>query len=140
MATDPTSHTRADLPLWPTLRRFLPYLWPVGETRLKARIIGAMLLVIASKLVQVFGAAYTLKYAVDRMASGDRSLATLVMLLVIGYAASRFATTLFDNLRNVTFERVGQEATRRLAATVFRHLHQLSDRKSTRLNSSHMSI
>ncbi|HEU4961295.1 MAG TPA: ABC transporter ATP-binding protein/permease [Sphingomonas sp.] len=130
MPPDPTAHTRADQPLWPTLKRFLPYLWPAGETGLKARIVGAMLLVIASKLVQVFGAAYTLKYAVDRMAQGtmggDRSLAMLVVLLVVGYAASRFATTLFDNLRNVTFERVGQEATRRLAATVFGHLHQLS--------------
>jgi ATP-binding cassette subfamily B protein len=126
MATDPTTTTRVDQPLWPVLRRFLPYLWPAGETRLKARIVGAMLLVLASKLVQVFGAAYTLKYAVDRMAAGDRSLAMLVMLLVVGYAASRFATTLFDNLRNVIFERVGQEATRRLAATVFGHLHQLS--------------
>ena len=60
-------------------------------------------------------------------ASGaERNAATLVMLLVAGYAASRFATTLFDNLRNVLFERVGQDATRRLAAGVFRHLHQLS--------------
>ena len=130
MPPDPTTHTPADQPLWPTLKRFLPYLWPAGETGLKARIVGAMLLVVASKLIQVFGAAYTLKYAVDRMAQGtmggDRSLAMLVMLLVIGYAASRFLTTAFDNLRNVTFERVGQEATRRLAATVFRHLHQLS--------------
>ncbi len=126
MPPDPASHTRADQPLWPTLRRFLPYLWPAGEARLKLRIIGAMLFVLASKLVQVFGAAYTLKYAVDRMAAGDRGVATLVILLVIGYAAARFSTTLFDNLRNVVFERVGQEATRRLASGVFRHLHQLS--------------
>ena len=126
MPPDPTSRTRADQPLWPTLRRFLPYLWPAGEARLKLRIVGAMLLVLASKLVQVFGAAYTLKYAVDRMAAGDRGLATLVILLVTGYAAARFSTTLFDNLRNVVFERVGQEATRRLASRVFGHLHQLS--------------
>src|SRR3546814_943684 len=85
-----------------------------------------MLLVLVSKLVQVFGSAYTLKYAFDRMAAGDRGLATLVILLVVGYAAARFSTTLFDNLRNAVFERVGQEATRRLAARVFRHLHQLS--------------
>ncbi|GGB27004.1 ABC transporter ATP-binding protein [Sphingomonas metalli] len=115
-----------DQPLLPTLRRFLPYLWPAGEPMLRARIAGAMLLVLASKLVQVFGAAYTLKYAVDRMASGDRSAVTLVMLLVAGYAAARFGTTLFDNLRNAVFERVGQDATRRLAADVFRHLHGLS--------------
>ncbi|WP_271299917.1 ABCB family ABC transporter ATP-binding protein/permease [Sphingomonas sp. CV7422] len=124
--TDPTSHTRADQPLLPTLCRFLPYLWPAGQPALKARIVGAMMLVVMSKLVQVFGAAYTLKYAVDRMAVGDRGVATIVILLVVGYAASRFSTTLFDNLRNAVFERVGQDATRRLAANVFRHLHGLS--------------
>ncbi len=112
-------------PLLPTLRRFLPYLWPVGEPVLRARIVVAMLLVVASKAVQI-GGAYPLSWAVDRMSTGDRSLATLVMLLVLGYVAARFATTLFDNLRNVVFERVGQDATRRLAAQVFRHLHQLS--------------
>src|SRR3954468_4616931 len=108
MPPDPTTHTRADQPLLPVMRRFLPYLWPAGEAGLKARIVGAMALVLVSKLVQVFGAAYTLKNAVDRMASGDRSMATLVVLLVLAYAGSRFATTLFDNLRNAVFERVGQ--------------------------------
>ncbi len=118
--------TRADQPLLPTLRRFLPFLWPAGQPRLKVRIVVAMLLVVASKLIQVFGAAFTLKYAVDAMAGNNRSALTLVVLLVIGYAASRFGTTLFDNLRNAVFERVGQDATRRLAARVFRHLHALS--------------
>jgi ABC-type transport system involved in Fe-S cluster assembly fused permease/ATPase subunit len=60
------------------------------------------------------------------MAGNDRGALTLVVLLVVGYAASRFGTTLFDNLRNAVFERVGQDATRRLAARVFRHLHALS--------------
>jgi len=113
-------------PLLPTLRRFLPYLWPAGEPMLRVRIAAAMGFVLLSKLVQVFGAAYTLKYAVDRMATGQRGAATLVILLVVAYAASRFSTTLFDNLRNAVFERVGQDATRRLAADVFRHLHGLS--------------
>ncbi|VVS96214.1 ATM1-type heavy metal exporter [Sphingomonas sp. EC-HK361] len=121
-----TSEPSRDQPLLPTLRRFLPYLWPAGAPRLKVRIVAAMLFVVASKLTQVFGAAYTLKYAVDRMASGDRSVATLVILLVVGYAAARFSTTLFDNLRNAVFERVGQDATRRLAGHVFAHLHRLS--------------
>lgn len=118
--------TRPDRPLWPTLRRFLPYLWPAGAPMLRLRIVGAMLLVVASKLVQVYAAAYTLKWAVDRMAAGSRDSAWLVIALVLGYAGARFGTTLFDNLRNAVFERVGQEATRRLATTVFRHLHQLS--------------
>jgi ATP-binding cassette subfamily B protein len=126
MPPDTYTFTRADQPLLPTLRRFLPFLWPAGQPKLKARIVVAMLLVIASKLVQVFGAAFTLKYAVDRMAGNDRGALTLVVLLVVGYAASRFGTTLFDNLRNAVFERVGQDASRRLAAQVFRHLHALS--------------
>ncbi|WP_375393185.1 ABCB family ABC transporter ATP-binding protein/permease [uncultured Sphingomonas sp.] len=123
---DPTPISKTDPPLWPTLRRFLPYLWPAGEPVLKARIIGAMTLVVCSKLVQVYGAPFALQGAVDGMARGDRSAATLIVALVVGYAAARFGSTLFDNLRNAVFERVGQDATRRLAAEVFRHLHQLS--------------
>jgi ATP-binding cassette subfamily B protein len=116
----------AERPLLPTLRRFLPYLWPPGEPILKLRIVTAMLLVVASKVTQVYVSAYTLKWAVDRMAQGQRSAVWIVIALVAGYAGARFATTLFDNLRNAVFERVGQDATRRLAVTVFRHLHQLS--------------
>ena len=122
LATSPSS----ERPLLPTLRRFLPYLWPADAPALRARIVGAMSLVVLSKVVQVYGAAYSFKYAVDHLSHGDRGAAALVMLLVAGYAAARFSTTLFDNLRNVLFERVGQDATRRLAAQVFRHLHQLS--------------
>ncbi|PMZ49085.1 metal ABC transporter permease, partial [Pseudomonas sp. FW306-2-11AC] len=85
-------------------------------------IVGAMLLVAVSKVTQVYVSAYTLKWAVDRMAQGDRSAMWIVIALVLGYAGARFATTLFDNLRNAVFERVGQDATRRLAASVFRHL------------------
>ena len=33
---------------------------------------------------------------------------------------------LFDNLRNAMFEKVGQDAARRLAGKVFRHVHELS--------------
>ena len=121
-----TETPSVERPLLPTLRRFLPYLWPADAPLLRLRIVGAMTLVVASKLVQVYCVAYSLRYAVDRMAKGDRSGAWIVVALVLGYAAARFSTTLFDNLRNTVFERVGQEATRRLAASVFRHLHRLS--------------
>ena len=121
-SSEPTS----DQPLLPTLRRFLPYLWPAGQTGLKIRIVGAMTLVLMSKLVQVYGAPFALQGAVDAMAPNSRTATSLVVWLVVGYAAARLGTTLFDNLRNAVFERVGQDATRRLAAQVFRHLHGLS--------------
>jgi ATP-binding cassette subfamily B protein len=123
--SDPTTRS-IERPLGPTLRRFLPYLWPADAPGMKARVAGAMALVIASKLVQVYGAPFALQGAVDGMASLPRSPATLVILLVVGYAVARFGSTLFDNLRNTVFESVGQEATRRLASQVFRHLHDLS--------------
>src|SRR5205085_6356616 len=50
----------------------------------------------------------------------------LAMALVLAYAGGRFAGVLFDNLRNAIFERVGQDAARRLAENVFRHVHRLS--------------
>lgn len=122
----PAAPTTPTEPLWPTLRRFLPYLWPKHEAGLRLRIVLAMLLVVATKLVQVFGAAYTLKFAVDRMAGPRDGAVWIVVGLVAAYALSRFLGTLFDNLRNAVFERVGQDAARRLSADVFRHLHRLS--------------
>jgi ATP-binding cassette subfamily B protein len=109
-----------------TLRRFLPYLWPKDSRALKARIIGAMVFVLLSKITQVYGVSYSIKGVVDRTALGDRSAINLIILMVIGYAAARFGGTFFDNVRNVIFERVGQTATARLAGNVFAHLHTLS--------------
>jgi len=109
------------------LRRFLPYLWPAGEPLLRLRIVMALLLVVASTLVQFFGAPFAFQAAIDGMGGHAKAGATsLIILLVLGYAAARFSSTLFDNLRNAVFEKVGQDATRRLAASVFRHLHHLS--------------
>ncbi|MEH3100347.1 ABCB family ABC transporter ATP-binding protein/permease [Sphingomonas adhaesiva] len=123
----PLSATSASVerPLLPTLRRFLPDLWPSDAPGMKLRVVGAMALVVASKLVQVYGAPFALQGAVDGMTVPTTPV-SLIVLLVVGYAAARFGSTLFDNLRNTVFERVGQEATRRLAARVFRHLHRLS--------------
>ena len=121
-----TTMRSSERPLLPTLRRFLPYLWPKDSPGTRARVAGAMALVVCSKLVQVFATPFALQGAVDAMAPGSRSAATLAVLLVLGYAAARFSSTLFDNLRNTVFESVGQEATRRLASRVFRHLHRLS--------------
>lgn len=109
-----------------TLRRFLPYLWPKGQAGLKLRVVGALLLVVLSKLVQVYGAPFALQNAIDTMSAGSRDALWLVVALIVGYATARFGATLFDNLRNMVFERVGQDAARRLSGTVFRHLHGLS--------------
>jgi len=105
------------------LWRFLPMLWPKGEAELRARVVVAVLLVLAGKAVGLAGP-YALKLAVDRM-SGHAAFA-IVAGLVLAYAAARFGGVLSDNLRNAVFEKVGQDAARRLAGKVFRHVHDLS--------------
>ncbi len=106
------------------LLRFLPMLWPKGEAELKARVVGAVLLVLAGKAaVLIMPFAY--KAVIDGM-SGAKAAAGVVFGLVLAYATARFAGVLSDNLRNAMFEKVGQNAARKLAGQVFRHIHDLS--------------
>ena len=107
------------------MRRFIPYLWPKDAPGLRGRIVLAMLLVLASKAVQL-SMGFVYGQAIDRMTPGLEPQVLLPIALVAAYAGARFSGVLFDNLRNVVFERVGQDATRRLAEHVFGHLHQLS--------------
>lgn len=112
---------------WRTLQRFLPYLWPRDNRALRWRIVAACTLILVSTGVQL-ALPYALKWAVDAMnTSGPRAI-QFVMLTVLAYGAGRFAGVAFDNLRNIVFERVGQDATRHLAENVFARLHRLSMR------------
>jgi ATP-binding cassette subfamily B protein len=106
------------------LWRFLPMLWPKGQLELKLRVIAAMVLVLAGKAA-VLLMPFAYKAVIDRM-SGPRVGIAMVAALVAAYATARFAGVLSDNLRNALFEKVGQDAARRLAGTVFRHVHDLS--------------
>lgn len=107
------------------MRRFLPYLWPRDYPALRVRIIFAFLLVGLSKAVQ-FAMGLLYGAAIDRMAPGMEAGVAIAIALVIAYAGARFGGVFFDNMRNVIFERVGQESTRALAENLFAHLHRLS--------------
>ncbi|MBB6123664.1 ABCB family ABC transporter ATP-binding protein/permease [Sphingobium subterraneum] len=112
-------------PVWATLKRFFVYLWPADAPALRARVVLSMLLVLAGKATGLL-MPFAYKAAIDRMAPGMEPAVGLAMALVGAYALARFGSVAFDNVRNVVFERVGQEATRRLADHVFIHLHRLS--------------
>lgn len=107
------------------LRRFVPYLWPRDHPALKRRIIIAMFLVLLAKTTTLT-LPYVYKRAVDAMTTPANEAAMAAMAFVVAYALGRLSAVVFDNLRNITFERVGQEATRSLAEDTFRRLHQLS--------------
>jgi ATP-binding cassette, subfamily B, heavy metal transporter len=114
-------------PDFAVMRRFLPYLWPKDQPGLRVRIVIALLLVVVSKLIQ-FSMGWVYGQAIDRMTPGLEGGVTIAIALVAAYAGARFGGVLFDNLRNIVFEKVGQDATRRLAENVFGHLHNLSMR------------
>ncbi|WP_343344842.1 ABC transporter ATP-binding protein/permease [Sphingomicrobium sp. XHP0239] len=119
-----SSQDKGDLRI---LLRFLPMLWPVGETGLRVRVVISVLLVLASKGIEI-AVPYFYKYIIDGMsADADAPQVALSILLglVAAYASTRLVGTLFDNLRNSIFERVGQDAARKLSSGLFRHLHAL---------------
>ena len=66
-----------------------------------------------------------LKEVVDGL-DRDAAVVAVPFALLVAYGALRFSNTLFAELRDVVFVRVTQRAIRRIALTVFRHLHSLS--------------
>jgi ABC-type transport system involved in Fe-S cluster assembly fused permease/ATPase subunit len=113
-------------PGFAALKRFLPYLWPEGEPALRARVVLSLLLVVVSIGITTLVMPLAYGAAIDRMTAGMEPAAAIAIALVAAYALARFGGVLLDNMRNGLFERVGQDATRRLAETTFRHLHDLS--------------
>jgi ATP-binding cassette subfamily B protein len=123
---DDDGKTGAREPGFGALRRFLPYLWPAGEPALKARVLLSLALVIVSIGITTLVMPLAYGAAVNRMTVGMEPAWRVAVALIAAYAGARFGGVLFDNMRNGIFERVGQDATRRLAETTFRHLHDLS--------------
>ncbi|MBD1205580.1 MAG: ABC transporter ATP-binding protein/permease [Rhodobacteraceae bacterium] len=112
-----------------TIRRVLPYLWPEGEAWVKRRVVAALLMLVAAKLVSV-STPYFYKQAVDALAGETPDTGTLLGLTAVGltvaYGMARLGTVAFQELRDAIFVRVGQRALRRLALETFTHIHRLS--------------
>ena len=113
-----------------TLRRLMPYLWPVGRGELKFRVLVAVGLLIAAKLANIT-VPMILRGAVDALTPGaGLTGATLVLalplVLLLAYGAARVLAIGFGELRDAVFARVAQHAIRQVALETFRHLHALS--------------
>src|SRR5690606_10631935 len=92
----------------------------------RGRVIAAAVLLVVAKLAAV-AVPLMLKRIVDVM-SRPEALAALPVLLLAGYAAVRFATTLFSELRDLVFVRVTQTTVADFTLRVFDHLHSLGAR------------
>ena len=110
------------------MKHLMPYLWPVGRMDLKIRVVIAMLLLVASKLVTVV-TPYAFKAATDALTakSGvEVALLSVPIFMVLAYGVGRILMVVFAQMRDAIFSKVGQRAVRQLSNETFRHLHQLS--------------
>ena len=111
------------------LRAVLPYLWPEGEPGIRLRVVLSLVALVAAKLIAV-ATPLAYKGAVDALAGEAPDGATMLALgaigLTVAYGGARLMNVAFQQLRDVIFARVGQQALRRLALRTFRHIHALS--------------
>lgn len=114
---------------WDTIRRVGPYLWPKGQNWVKWRVVGAMVMLLAAKMV-TFTTPYLYKLAVDslggKVIEPAMALALGAIGLTVAYGVARLCGVLFGELRDAIFVRVGQRALRQLALETFTHIHRLS--------------
>jgi len=119
--------------MFATLRGLWPYMWPNDRPDLKLRVVLALLILVAAKLVTVL-VPYTYKWATDALVSDaapgvDRGLLVLVavpIMLIVASGVARVLMAVFNNLRDALFAKVGQHAVRELAYKTFVHMHGLS--------------
>jgi ATP-binding cassette subfamily B protein len=105
-----------------------PYLWPRDSIELRARVVLALALLIAGKLVNIT-VPLLYKQAVDALSGTGSASAGIIAVpvgVILAYGLARVLSQGFNELRNAVFAKVGQRAVRRIALSAFRHIHSLS--------------
>lgn len=109
---------------WTTLRTLVPYLWPPDQPALRARVVVAMILLVAAKGVGV-GIPLLYKQAVDALTTRPDMVLAVPVAVLLAYGLARILSGTFAELRDVVFVKVAQSAIRSVGLGVFRHLHRL---------------
>ncbi len=102
-----------------------PYLWPRDSLELRARVVLALALLIAGKLVNI-AIPFFYKDAVDALSVKSPGAIAVPIAVILAYGAARVLSQGFNELRNAVFAKVGQRAVRQIALAAFRHIHSLS--------------
>ena len=114
---------------WTVLKGLMPYVWPEGRRDLRIRVVLAFVVLAAAKIVTV-AVPVAFKEATDRLAAPGggvgQGLAIAVTMLILAYGAGRVLSIVLNQIRDVFFTRVGQNAVRELNNRTFQHLHRLS--------------
>ncbi|MGD1923429.1 MAG: ABCB family ABC transporter ATP-binding protein/permease [Paracoccaceae bacterium] len=116
--------TTAGTPDVRTLMRVLPDLWPAEHPNLRLRVVIALGFLVLAK-VAVLITPFLYRDAVDAL-TGEAAVLVVPVFLVVAYGVSRLFGTVFQQLRDLVFAKVGQHALRQLGIRIFRHVHALS--------------
>lgn len=104
------------------------YLWPRDSADARRRVVAAIALLAASKVLSV-SVPFMFKYAVDAFSvasAGDVPMHIVVPTAsLLGYGAARAGASLTGELRNAVFAAVARKAIVDVAVNTFRHLHAL---------------
>jgi ATP-binding cassette, subfamily B, heavy metal transporter len=119
-----------------TLWNLWPYMWPADRADLKWRVVIALAVLSAAKVITVL-VPYTYKWATDALVTptadsvsaahlGWAVVFAVPILLIAANGVGRILMSVFNNLRDALFAKVGQHAVRQLGYKTFVHMHQLS--------------
>lgn len=107
------------------LKSLAPYLWPKGQLELRARVVVAMLFLVAAKIANLYVPLFY-RDAVDAL-TAEAPLAIILPLgAILAYGLARVLSLAFAELRDAVFAKVVQRAIRQVALSIFRHLHGLA--------------
>lgn len=105
---------------WRAIRSLLPFIW-----QFKGRVFIALGLLSLAKIANV-GVPLALKQAIDALDPQQQTLIYLPVAMLITYGVLRLASSVFSELRDALFAKVIFHTVRRIATTIFEHLHKLS--------------
>ncbi len=107
------------------------YIWPEGRPDLRLRVVLATIALMASKVATTL-VPFAYKGIIDGLGKAAQGHEALVMgiavpvVLMVAYGVGNIADAGFQQLRDLLFASVGQNAVRTLAYQTFEHLHRLS--------------
>lgn len=105
---------------WRAIHSLLPFI-----RQFRGRVLFALALLTLAKLANV-GVPLALKEAVDALDPQQQDLIYLPIMMLITYGVLRLASSVFSELRDALFAKVIFHTVRRVATSIFEHLHRLS--------------
>jgi ABC-type transport system involved in Fe-S cluster assembly fused permease/ATPase subunit len=105
---------------WRAIRSLFPFL-----RQFRGRVLFALALLTLAKLANV-GVPLALKEAVDALDPQQQDIIYLPVMMLIAYGVLRLASSVFSELRDALFAKVIFHTVRRIATSIFEHLHRLS--------------